>query len=354
MIQKKDKFAVILVGGSGTRFWPKSRAAVPKQFLSLVGKQSLFVQTLHRLKTEIPKENIIVTTNKAYKTQVAKDLKSVGIPVKNILCEPSAKNTAPAILWAAAHIHHRNKNAFMAVFPSDHLIVQKANFMATLKSAFVVAQANRLVTLGIVPTRPETGYGYIKMSKRKIQGTAGFDVDRFVEKPQLAKAKEYLRKKVYLWNSGMFVWRTEIILDAFKKHQPVLFSLMADKCGEAHIKRVWKKVPSVSIDYGVLEVADNVATVPAKNIGWSDLGSWESMTEVMPKDAQGNILKGDVCALSSRDSFVWGETRFVATIGLDNVIVVDTKEALLICRKDLSQDVREVVAMLKKGKRKII
>jgi len=346
----KNLYAVILAGGSGTRFWPKSRQARPKQFLDIMGKGSLLQETIRRLKPKVASANIFIVTNKAYQKVVKEQGGIFKIPSANILLEPEGKNTAPAIAWAAALIHQRNPNAVMGIFPSDHLILNQKKFLSILDEAVVLANADNLVTFGIVPNRPETGYGYLKTAKKKVKGTTVNKVVKFTEKPSVAKAKEFV-KKGYFWNSGMFVWRSEIILQAFETHLPKIHNIFVGAGFKpAHLKdinKIWPKLPSISIDYGILEKADNVVAVPAKGIDWSDLGSWESLAEVLMKDKNGNILKGNIIAHETRDSLVWGEKRLIATVGLEDVVIIDTPDALLVCRKDLSQDVKAVVDILK-------
>ena len=351
MAQNRDYYAVILAGGSGTRFWPMSRQSYPKQFLSIANKGSLLEQTVKRISSLIKGENILIVTNKRFKKEIEKQLKSYKIPSKNILLEPEGKNTAPAICWAAVRIYQMNPKAVMAVLPSDHLIVKTQSFLKLLRKAKQLANEDYLVTLGIVPTRPETGYGYLKTAQRKVKNQSITIVEKFTEKPSLSVAKKFVKQKKYFWNSGMFIWRAEVILEEFKKLQPSIYKLLGSKSSTNHINRVWKKLPSISIDYGILENAKKVAAVPANNIGWSDLGSWESLSEELDSDKKGNIIKGDVLAIDNKDCMVFSQHKFVAAIGLNNVTVVDTKDALLICRTDQSQKVKDVVTTLLKQKR---
>ena len=344
----KNLYAVILAGGRGTRFWPESRDSNPKQFLNITGNGSLLEGTIARIKGKIPGSNILIVTGSKYKNIVAEQTKKFRIPSSNILLEPCGKNTAPAICWAAAHIYKQNKNAVMLVLPSDHLIQKKNAFIKIINAAVKQAEEGNLVTLGIVPTRPETGYGYLKINKKGNKTKSAFKLDRFVEKPSLSKAKRFLKEKIYLWNSGMFVWRCDVVLEEYRKHLPKTYVLLKEKLGSAYIKKIWDNIQSISVDYGILEKAGNVVAVPAKEIGWSDLGSWESLSEFVKGDKKGNVLQGDVLQFDCKGVFVRGSKRVVATIGLEDVVVIDTEDALLVCKKDMSQKVKDVVAALKK------
>ncbi len=346
MNRNKNFYAVILAGGSGTRFWPKSRTARPKQFLDMTGQGSLFRQTVKRISSAVQRDHIFVVTNQRYRRLVREQAGARRIPPANILLEPAAKNTAPAICWAASRIYRKNPRAVMAVLPSDHLIGNNSLFLKALQKAAGLAGRDYLVTFGIPPTRPETGYGYLQTRTVPEGKSRILRVRRFIEKPSLDKAKRFVRSKNYFWNSGMFVWKAEVILRAFQEHQPVIFNLIGQNASQAVINKIWTKLPSVSVDYGILEKAGNVAAVAARNIGWSDLGSWEALTEVLPKDRLGNTIRGDVIAAGCRDMAVFGADRLVAVIGLEEVVVVDSPDALLVCRRDKSQKVREVVGVL--------
>ena len=240
----------------------------------------------------------------------------------------------------------------MIVLPSDHLVLNKNAFLKNLDQAVKLAQQEYLVTLGIVPTRPETGYGYLKFLKKKTKGKIICYVQKFVEKPSLLKAKKFLKTKNYLWNAGIFIWKAATILNEFERHLPVIYRSFEEKNDHGHIKKIWHKLPSVSVDYGILEKAHNIVTIPSGNLNWSDLGSWEALTQVLKKDKNNNILHGDVISVDSRNTSVFAKSRLIATVGLENIIIVDTPDALLVCRKDLSQKVKDIVAALKAKKRK--
>ena len=336
-------YAVILAGGSGTRFWPVSRRDRPKQFLALAGKESLLRQTIRRVAPKGPAQNIWIMASRAHQKEINRQVAGLGLRASQILWEPRGKNTAPAILWAASRIHAVDPDAVMAILPSDHLIQNSRAFLRALGKAVKLAEKEYLVTFGIVPTRPETGYGYLKTKK-----TGGaLRVERFVEKPGLSAAKQFVKSGSYLWNSGMFVWKTETILEAFRRYLPSVHA------ARGNMLKAWPKLPAISIDYGILEKARNVAAVAA-DIGWSDLGSWGSLAEILPKDKQGNSLKGDSIALDCRNTLIWADKRLVTAVGVQDLVVIDTPDALLVCPKSMSQDVKEIVESLKQRKRREI
>lgn len=353
MKKNNDVFAVILAGGSGQRFWPMSRRAKPKQFLPILGKKSLFGETLNRINTLVPSKNIVVVTNKAYKKEISRQSKTLKIPLSNILMEPSGKNTASAIYWAALKIKKQNPNGVMIVLPSDHLIEKKQKFLSVLKKAIAFAQKDFLVTLGIDPTRPETGYGYIKTAKAIDVKKTGFLVSQFTEKPNLAKAKQFVKSKKFFWNSGMFIWKADTIGCEFEKSLPKIVKLFNNKCAQNQVGTFWSKLPSISIDYGILEKAKKVAIVPTGNIKWSDLGSWESLWEVFSNSKVDNVVKGDVTTINCEGSLIMGSKKLIGVVGLKDVVVIDTEDALLVCPKDQSQDVKALVVLLEKMKKNI-
>ena len=366
MNANKNIYAVILAGGMGTRFWPVSRKSNPKQFLNITGKGSLLQETLARIKSTVGRSRIFIVTNAQYRKAIERQVSRFRIPKENILLEPKGKNTAPAICWASAKIHKIDPDAVIAVLPSDHLIANRRKFLKVLKEAVSLAQDEYLVTLGIVPTRPETGYGYLQTTKKKVNGRPIIKVKQFKEKPSLAKAKQFIKRNRephrvhghkpnvvygYFWNSGMFVWKSSVILKEFKKYLPRIYRLVGEKVGSAHIKKVWHRLPNISVDYGILEKAKNVVVVPAIGIDWSDLGSWQSLMEVLNKDKNGNVFKGDVIAVNTKNTFVWGDQRVIVPIGLNDCLIIDTPDALMICRKDRSQLVKDVVSILQKNNR---
>ncbi len=353
MGKNRNLYAVILAGGCGTRFWPVSRRLKPKQFLNITGSKTLLQQTISRILGRVIPANIYVVTGEVYQKEAQRQTAPFKIPRRNILAEPEGKNTSPAVCWAALRIQQIRPDAVMAVLPSDHLIQKKKAFLKVLDQAAGLAGGDHLVTLGIPPTRPETGYGYLKT--RPVKGKNILRVEKFIEKPNLVKAKQFLKinrrggfeTRPYFWNSGMFVWKVSAILREFHKYLPRIPQLLAGTTDQSHIKKVWGSMPNISVDYGILEKARNVAAVPADGIGWSDLGSWESLAEILAKDKKGNSVTGNVLTLNCRDSLIQGHRRLVAAIGLENMMIIDTPDAVLVCPKHLSQDVKKLAAILK-------
>jgi len=353
-------YAVIMAGGSGTRFWPLSREKMPKQLLKIGGIDTLIQETVGRVLPLIPKENIFVVTNHGLADDIDRQLSARfdGSWSANMIVEPEARNTAPALGLAALHLRRINPDAIMVVLSADHSIRKTEEFLRLIKTAGAAAQMDYLVTLGIKPNRPETGFGYIKAGKQcEGQATAGVrTVEAFVEKPNLETAKEYLKQGSYYWNSGMFVWKTSTFLEEIKKLQPALYqglmeiqeSIGSEK-ESAVVAQVFKKLESISIDYAIMEKTGRAAVIPA-DIEWSDVGSWSALDEVSDRDASGNIISGNVIDFGSRDSIVYAEKRLVATIGLNDIIVVDTPDATLVCSKEKAQEVKKVVEELKKRK----
>ena len=345
-LKKENLYAIILAGGAGTRFWPMSRAKMPKQFLNIIGPKTFLQMTLARIQSKISPKNIFIVTSAMYARQIKSQIAAFKIPSSNILFEPEGKNTAPAICWATAHIHKINPRAIEVILPSDHLIKDEKKFLKILDQGFHWASRQYLVTLGIVPLRPETGYGYLKTEKIKSVPGGIFAVKKFTEKPSLLKAKQFLRSKNYLWNSGMFVWESRTILEEFKKYLPSMYQSLSTAPGGLRLKKIWKNVQSISIDYGILEKAHHVVAIPA-DIGWSDLGSWEALKEILPSDQNRNVLKGDVLALDCANTMIFADRRLIASVGLKNLMIIDTPDVLLVCPKDRSQDVKAIVTKLK-------
>jgi mannose-1-phosphate guanylyltransferase len=346
MPKNKNLYAVILAGGSGTRFWPMSKESKPKQYLNIIGKDTLFQKTLKRISARVDINNIFIVTSIAHKNILKQQMSQIKVPKSNILYEPAVRNTAPAILWASAKINKINPNATIAIFPSDHLITEQKKFFSVLDKAVELASDDYLVTFGIVPTRPETGFGYLKTKKVKLGKKNILKVEKFTEKPSVQKAKRFVRNSKYFWNSGMFVWKSSVILKAFNIYMPGLYRKMVKNTNQSQINKIYKSLTSVSIDYGILEKSDNVAAIKARNIGWSDLGSWESLMEVLSRNKDGNYLKGNIIPLKCRNTLVIGDKKLIAAVGLENIVIVDTPEALLICQKHMSQQVRDIVSRI--------
>lgn len=348
--------AVIMAGGKGERFWPKSRTSCPKQFLSLTADGETMIQkTVKRLEPLVRPEDIFIVTNAAYLGLVSEQLPDV--PPANIIAEPCPRNTAPCVGLAAGIIRKQYGDAVMLVLPSDHLIHAEDMYIDTLRKACLAAEdGTNLVTLGITPTYPETGYGYIKYVRGS--GRNGiYCVERFVEKPDLETAREYLREKCYLWNSGMFIWKASTILANIERYMPELFSGLAP-ITEAYdtpqfnpvLQTRFPELPSESIDYGIMEKAENIFTIPG-SFGWDDVGSWLALERINRTDADGNYLAGDVVSIGSRDCTVAGGKRLIAVLGLQDTVVVDTPDALLVCAKNSTQDIKKILAELRAKKR---
>ena len=353
-------YAVILAGGSGTRFWPLSLELYPKQLLKVLSDRTLIQDTVRRVMPVIPVERVLVVTGAPHADAVRFQLAEVGVPKANICVETTGRNTAPAIGWAAEAIRRRDSDGIMLVMPSDHIIPEDGGFVPAVELAVKVAQEKWLVTFGIKPTRPETGYGYLQAQPKRVlksqdQLTA-MAVARFVEKPDLPTAKRYIRSGKFYWNSGIFIWRADAILKAMEKSLPLL-SAGLTRLGRAldtseqtrAVEEFYRDAESISIDYGVLQKARRVAVIPAP-FRWSDIGNWSSLEEVADKDEAGNVCIGPIVDLGSRDSILYGEQRLVATIGLTDMVVVDTADATLVCPKDRAQDVKQLVELLRERK----
>ena len=354
-------YGVILAGGSGTRFWPLSRERFPKQLLRIIGEGTLLQQTFERLMHHISPKQITIVTNdiqaESIRLQLNKWKDDLG---DNIILEPQGRNTAPAIALTALQLMHRDPEAVMVVVPADHVVKAAKKFMKAVQFATKLAEQGHLVTFGIHPSRPETGYGYIQPNKRRRVGTqglfAGFSVARFVEKPNLPTAKRYCRSGNYFWNSGIFVWKASAILEELALHQPTLAKLLKGlerRVGTPefpmYLRKAYAKMPSLSIDHAVMEHSARSVVVPV-DFGWSDVGSWGSLEEVAPLDRAGNVRNGNIIDIGSQNSVLFADRRVVATIGLDNMVVVDTPDATLVCSKDRAQDVKTIVGLLKKQK----
>lgn len=347
-------YPVIMAGGSGTRFWPLSRQARPKQFLPLASKQPLITDTAARLKGLASMKNLFIVCGPLHAKAAAKLVK--GLPKQNLLVEPVARNTAPAIALATVQVAARDPKGILIVLPSDHHVANPEGFRQTLAEAARVAEAGHIVTLGIKPHRPETGYGYIQLGE-PLEG-GGRKVKAFKEKPDLETARGYVDSGEFLWNGGIFVFRADVMLEAFAKHMPemkkgleALRAAAGKRTFPSVLKRVFPKLPSISIDYGVMEKAENIAVLPG-DFGWSDVGSFAAIPEVRPADARGNVVSGPESILVDCDGcVVIGDKRPLAVVGMKDVVVVDAGDAVLVVPKDKSQDVRKVVEALKAGKR---
>lgn len=346
--------AVIMAGGKGERFWPKSRTDMPKQFLSLTSDGKTMLQlTAQRLLRTVSMEDIFISTNKNYKSIVMAQLPT--LPVENILCEPMAKNTAPCIAYAAAIIGAKYSDAVICVVPSDHIIKNERLFSDTLNLACDMAEKDaNIVTLGITPTYPETGYGYIKFAQNKSIGLSSiYEVEKFVEKPELETARRYMVDGSYLWNSGIFLWKVSTVESNLKAFLPALYDGMQKIKATANtpesevvIYDVFEKCVSVSVDYGIMEKAKDIYTIPG-SFGWDDVGSWLSLARINNTDEKGNYISGNVAQIGAENSILVSEGRLVAAVGVQNIIVVETGDITLVCDKDKTQDVKKIVEKLR-------
>jgi mannose-1-phosphate guanylyltransferase len=342
-------FPIIIAGGSGTRFWPLSRQRRPKQFLPLVDQRPMINATFDRARKLAGPENVFVVCGKLHQSQVRRALSQ--LPPENVLAEPFARNTAPAIGLAAVHVQRKDPRGVLLVLPSDHHIAKVPAFIRCLREASRLAADGELVTLGIRPTHPETGYGYIRLG-HTLKGK-GRRVAAFVEKPDRLTAQRYLASGKYLWNSGIFAFRVDVILDALRRYLPRLGNALDQLAGisnprrfAAELTRVFKAEPSVSIDYGVMEKATNIAVVPG-DFGWSDVGSFLALGEVRRADRDGNIVLGETLQLDCKNSILVSNRRLIAAVGLSDLIVVESADAVLVIPKARSQDVRRVAEALR-------
>ncbi|MBT8218426.1 MAG: mannose-1-phosphate guanylyltransferase [Saprospiraceae bacterium] len=342
----KNRYILIMAGGVGSRFWPASRESKPKQFLDILGVgKSLIRLTYERAIRFSKKEHILIATNEQYRNLVKEHLPE--LEEDQILCEPSRNNTAPCIAYAALKLYQKDPDSLFAVLPSDHVILKEDNYVHLMNQAFDhVADHDALLTLGITPSRPDTGYGYIEA---EIQDQIPYKVKDFKEKPELQTAETYLNSGNYLWNAGMFIWSTSSILKAFDKHAPDIKQTLSQDLTcfntaneQSYIDKTYPKTKSISIDYAILEPAKNVYTIPA-DIGWSDLGTWNSLHAYLANDENGNVIQGHVVTSDINDNFVRIPKNKIAVIkGLNNYIVVDEGNALLIYPKNDEQEIKSV------------
>lgn len=354
-----DYYAVIMAGGGGTRLWPLSRQARPKQMLSLFDERTLFQTAVSRLDGLFPPERIYVVTVAEQASELQGQCPE--IPVENYLIEPMPRGTASVVGLAAVALQQRDPQAVMAVLTSDHFIGDNERFHQLLRSAYQVAKDGYLVTLGIEPTFPATGFGYIQSGEQvgTYQGLNAYRVLRFKEKPNEELAREMLESGDHSWNSGMFVWQVSQIMQEFRRQMPALAGSLEEISRHwggpeerATVERIWPTIQVETIDFGVMEGARQVAVIPAAGLGWNDVGSWDSLFDVLPADEHGNIVMGgEHVGLNTRGSLMYVNQphRLIVTIGVEDIVVVDTGDVLLVCRKDQAQKVRDVVNHLKKN-----
>ena len=332
--------AVVMAGGKGERFWPLSRERFPKQLLSFVGKRSFLQETIQRIEPLIPPQDILVVTGRPISRTVERQLPRV--PRKNIICEPVGRNTAPCIALAAKMI---KKDAVMVVLPADHIIKPRRKFLDTLKKAVTLAQeTGNLITIGIKPTYPATGYGYIEIGTRK-RGQV-FSVKKFVEKPDKKKAESFLKSGRFFWNSGMFVWKKSVILKAIERHMPSLYRGL-EMISSKNISKLYPRLPNVSIDYGIMEKARNRLVIPA-NFSWEDLGSWESLEKFLSRDENKNAILGRVSTIDSRNCIMVNKKGLLSAISLSDLVIVSTEDVTLVFPKGKGQEIKRLVEKLRR------
>jgi len=351
-------FALVLAGGSGTRLWPRSRRQIPKQLLDIATKNTMLQETFERLRPLMPPENVYVITNGVCAAQVARQLPEV--PSGNVIVEPAGRNTAPAIGLGSLLVSRLDPEAVCAAVGADHMVGKVDEYVAVMRAAEDLARRGYLVTIGIRPSKPETGYGYIEVGAEIAAsgGLSAHEVARFTEKPDRATAEEHLAGGRHLWNAGMFVYRVDVMLDAIRLFLPALGAALdtiaAGLEGDEQqqvLDRAWQSVPNISIDVGVMERASNVAVVPA-DLGWSDVGTWASLAEILQPDEQRNVVvSGEHIGVDTSGSLFCGGRRLIATIGLRDIVVVDTDDAVLICPLSRAQEVKDLVEKLRHGKR---
>ncbi len=346
-------YALIMAGGSGTRLWPLSRNDRPKQTLTLVGNRSMFQSAIDRLDPLFKFESIFVVTRKDQSDMLSKQMPE--LPGGNFINEPIGRGTAPAIGLAAIHLRKMDPDAVMVVLTADHFIKKTDVFQQVLKDAYNLANKGYMVTLGIQPTNPSTGFGYIHHGSLLPSSSSfpAYNIIRFVEKPDAATARNMLASGDFSWNSGMFIWRVDRILDEIQKQMPELYSQLMeieDAIGKPDyhdvLNKIWPSVAKQTIDYGVMEHASNVLVIPV-DFGWTDIGSWASMSDLYQPDEKGNIIKSQFVGIDSNNITVIGDKRLVAAIGIKDLVVVETEDTILICAKDREQEVREIVEQLK-------
>jgi mannose-1-phosphate guanylyltransferase/mannose-6-phosphate isomerase len=344
-------YPILLAGGAGTRLWPVSRELYPKQLVKFVGEDSLLQATIKRLSPELNPNNVKVVCGKQHFHETARQIENLGLtPQGKLICEPSGRNTAPAILLAVLHILAIDKDAVLCVFPADHVIQDLDGFHDRLRAAIALAGDGHIVTFGIQPHYPETGYGYVECGKSVDHGARV--LKRFVEKPDLATAQKYIKAGSFFWNSGMFAFKASVILSEFKSHQPELLKKMKSifTVDKPIVRKDYDQLSDISIDYAIMEKTAKGVVLPS-DFGWSDIGSWKSLYDFLEKDADNNVIDGDVIAQDTLNSLIIGHDRLIATNRLRDVVVVETADSVFVSDLEHSRDVKSIVTQLKEQRR---
>ena len=348
MADTEDKaYAILLAGGTGTRLWPVSRQLYPKQLVKFIGDDSLVQSTIKRLSPVMDPDCVRIVCGEQHFHEIARHVQDIGLQADGkILCEPSGRNTAPAILLAVLNVLHFDNDAVLCVFPADHVIGDMNRFHERLRAAIRLADQGYIVTFGITPHYPETGYGYVEGSQEVDEGA--LTVNRFVEKPDKKTAQQYIAAGNFFWNSGMFAFKASVILEEFRTHQPDLLKKMnAIYNGTDSIDKAdYDQLPDISIDYAIMEKTARGVVLPS-DFGWSDIGSWKSLYDFLPKDGDANVIDGDILSNETRGCFIMGRDRLIATNHLENMVIVETPDSIFVSDIDHSRDVKSIVARLK-------
>ena len=354
---QSNVYSILLAGGAGTRLWPVSRELYPKQLVNLIGKDSLIQTAIKRLAPVLAPERIRIVCGEKHIDEIARQMEEIGItPEGKIICEPCGRNTAPAILLAVLKVLKNGQDALFCIFPADHVISDIESFCQKVESAVRLADKGYIVTFGIRPDYPETGYGYIKGSGQIKPGEVfdeALSIKRFAEKPDYTTAKKYIEAGNFFWNSGMFAFKGSVIIDEFKVHQPELFNRMDTMISENRpiTKQDYQLLPGISIDYAIMEKTDKGVVLPS-DFGWSDIGSWKALYDFLEKDEKNNVIQGDVIAQDTKNSFIWGHERLIATNHLNHMVVVETPDSVFVSDMDTSRDVKSIVTLLKEKRRR--
>lgn len=349
--------AIILAGGGGTRLWPLSRKNYPKQFLKINGDKSLLQQTVERLLKAVSPEDLVIITNRDYKFHVLSDIRSLPVPSSNVVLEPACRNTAPATALGVSYCREKlgcSEDEVLFMCPSDHVIRPDDKFAEYVKLADTIARNGHIVTFGIKPDRPERGYGYIKAGKdigkdaNESCEAEFYQVNKFVEKPDMETARRYVDDGSYYWNSGMFAFSIKTMTEEMSRHMPEIEEMLA--LGFRDMLSRFDQMPDISVDYAVMEKSDKAVVMPL-DLYWNDIGSWDSLYDVLDKDKHGNVKQGDVLAIDTKSTLIIGQKRQITTIGLENCLIVETDDAILVARKGEAQKVKEAVSILQEASR---